>query len=213
MIRTRLSILSVALGLMFIASSANAQLTVATGQKTVTINDKVGKNQFQWVSEAPLENIKGSSEGVAGSFTFDPKNIAGLTGTITTQVKTMKTGNDTRDGHLQNASWLDAAKYPVITFKIKSVKNVKATGADATGVAEGEFSMHGVTKTMAIPFKLKYIPANAKTKERATGDLVMITANFDIALKDYNVTGASGVVGSKVGESIKIEAKLFGNTN
>ena len=208
----RLSLIALALGLAFSASTASAQLSVGNGQKTVTLTDKIQKNQFTWISEAPLENIKGSSEGVTGSFTIDPKDLAGIRGTITTQVKTMKTGNETRDGHLMNASWLDAAKYPTITFKIESVSDVKANGNKATAKATGDFTLHGVTKKMTIPFELTYMPESEATKKRAKGDLVMIKADFNVALKDYNVTGASGIVGSKVGETIKITAQLFGNT-
>ena len=208
----RLSLIALALGLAFSASTASAQLSVGNGQKTVTLTDKIQKNQFTWISEAPLENIKGSSEGVTGSFTIDPKDLAGIRGTITTQVKTMKTGNETRDGHLMNASWLDAAKYPTITFKIESVSDVKANGNKATAKATGDFTLHGVTKKMTIPFELTYMPESQATKKRAKGDLVMIKADFNVALKDYNVTGASGIVGSKVGETIKITAQLFGNT-
>lgn len=208
----RTSLIVVILGLTFWVSTASAQLSASGGQKTVTLTDKIQKNQFTWVSEAPLENIKGSSEGVTGSFTIDPKNLAGIRGTISTQVKTMKTGNATRDGHLQNSAWLNAAKYPAITFTIESVSDVKATGNKANARATGDFTMHGVTKKMTIPFEITYMPESEATKKRAPGDLVMIKADFTVALKDYNVAGAQGIVGSKVGETIKITAQLYGNT-
>lgn len=209
----RFVFLPVALGLLLQTSLAFGQLAGGQGVKTVTLNDNVGRNQFTWLSEAPLENIKGSSEGVSGSFTMDPKNLTSIKGTVSTSVKTMKTGNETRDGHLMNAQWLDAGKYPVITFKIESVSDVKVNGNEARAIAHGDFSLHGVTKKLAIPFNLKYLPANEKTKARASGDLVLINATFNIALKDFNVAGAKGLVGSKVGETIKVSATLFGNTN
>jgi polyisoprenoid-binding protein YceI len=131
---------------------------------------------------------------------------------LSTQVKTMKTGNETRDGHLQNASWLDAGKYPQITFKIENVSDVKASGNKATAKATGDFTLHGITKKMTIPFEVTYMPASEATKKRASGDLVMIKADFTVGLKDYNIAGAQGIVGSKVGETIKITAQLYGNT-
>jgi polyisoprenoid-binding protein YceI len=213
-IKTHLSIAAAAVGLLFSVNVSQAQLAVGSaGAKKVTLNDHVSKNQFMWISEAPLENIKGSSEGVTGAFTIDPKNLSTLRGTISTQVKTMKTGNGTRDNHLMGAAWLDAGKYPAITFTILSVSEVKASGATATAVATGDFTMHGVTKRMTIPFKLTYMQESDKTRERAPGDLVMIAANFDVSLKDYKITGSEGLVGSKVGQNIKITAQIFGNTN
>lgn len=184
----------------------------ASGQKKVTLSDKVGKNQFTWVSDAPLEKINGTAEGINGTLTIDPKNVAGIRGTISAQVATMKTGNSTRDGHLRSDQWLDAAKYPTISFTVASVKDVNISGATATGVAVGNFTMHGITKSVAVPFTLKYIEESAKTRERAPGDLVMLTAQFTISLKDFNIAGSRGTIGSKVGETIVVKAQLFGAT-
>src|SRR6476646_3294158 len=119
------------------ASLAQAQglAGASAGLKSLTINDKVGKNQFIWESDAPLENIKGTSEGVSGNITFDAHDVSKTRGTISTQVCTMKTGNATRDKHLQSSEWLDAPRCALITFTIASVDNVKITGNTATAMA------------------------------------------------------------------------------
>lgn len=123
------------------------------GLKLVTMNDKVNKNQFIWVSEAPLENTKGSSEGVSGTLTMDPRDLSTIRGTISTQVSTMKTGNETRDHHLKSPEWLDANRYPAISFTISSVSNISVSGNTATATVAGNFTMHGVSKQMSIPLK------------------------------------------------------------
>jgi polyisoprenoid-binding protein YceI len=204
-----------AAALLFAAATATAtaQLGVkASGAKRVTLSDRVGKNQFTWNSDAPMEKIKGTAEGVTGSFTIDPKNISALRGTISASVATMKSGNATRDEHLKGGQWLDAAKHPNITFTISSISGVRATGNKATGTATGTFSMHGVSKQMSIPFTLTYLDESAATQKKAPGDLVMIEASFNVSLRDFKVAGAQGIVGSKVGESIAVNAKLFGST-
>lgn len=184
----------------------------ASGNKTVKLSDKVGKNQFTWVSDAPLEKIKGTATGISGSFSIDPANLSGIRGTISATVSTMKTGNSTRDKHLQGSDWLDASKFPKISFSITSVNNVKVNGNSMTATAVGNFTMHGVTKQISIPFSLTYLDESAKTKKRAPGDLVMIEATFNVSLADFQVKGKDGIVGSKVGESIAVTAKLFGAT-
>jgi polyisoprenoid-binding protein YceI len=196
------------------ANVANAQLAVtSSGTKEVTLNDNVNKNQFIWLSEAPLENIRGTSEGITGSFSIDPKDLTTMRGSVVTQTNTMKTGNGPRDNHLYSPEWLGAAKYPTITFKIASVSNVKASGNTATALVSGAFTMHGVTKQETVPIKLTYLVASDKTRQRAPGDLVMISADFSLSLKDFNIAGTEGVIGSKVGENIKVTAQLFGNTH
>ncbi len=218
MVKTRsFLVFAIALALITaggISGSARAQRLAApsNGPVAVTFNDKVGHNQFIWVSDAPLESIKGTSEGISGSLTIDPQDLTKLRGTVETKTVTMKTGNATRDNHLWSAEWMDIRRFTTITFTVSGMKDVKTTGNTATGTATGTFTMHGVTKSLAIPFKLTYIPESDKTRLRAPGDLVMINADFTISLKDFNIAGTEGNVGSKVGETIKITAQLFGNT-
>jgi polyisoprenoid-binding protein YceI len=210
---SRISLAAAACFLIAGASAVAQPLTVsASGTKRVTLSDQVGKNQFSWTSDAPLEKIMGTCEGVTGTISIDPKNPSGITGTISASTGTMKTGNATRDGHVKSAQWLDASAYPAITFRITRVSGLKAAGINLTGTATGAFTMHGVTRTISVPFTLKYIDASPATAKRAPGDLVQITTTFSIALKDFNVAGARGMVGSKVGETIDITANLFGST-
>lgn len=199
--------------LFVFTTSSFAQLSVTGGAKKFTWNDRVSKNQFVWVSDAPVEKIRGTAEGVAGTISFDPKDLSTLRGTVTAEVRTMKSGNGTRDNHLVSSEWLDAGKYPVIKFTIESVSDVKVNGTSATAMATGDFTMHGVTKRLRVPFKINYIPQSDKTRERAPGDLVVVNANFNLALKDFKIEGQSGLVGSKVGETIEITANLFGNSD
>ncbi len=202
----------IALILTSTAGMSRAQLTVGSGQKVATINDKINKNQFVWLSKAPLENIQGTSEAVKGKIVLDPADLSKMTGWMTTDVASMQSGNGPRDEHLAGPQWLDAKKYPKIKFEIAAITNLKVDGNAATGYANGTFIMHGVSKSMIVPFSLRYLPENPKTRERAPGDLVMFSADFNISLKDFNVAGTDGMVGSKVGETINIKAQLFANT-
>ncbi len=211
----RIATAALLVGMMALASatlSAQPLSKKARGAKTVKLSDKVGKNQFTWNSDAPLEKIQGTADGVTGTLTLDPTNVATIRGTISTQVATFKSGNNMRDEHIRGASWLDAAQFPTITFAITSVSNVTVAGNKATGKATGNFTMHGVTKQLTVPFTLTYIDESAVSRKRAPGDLISITAEFNVSLKDYNVAGSRGTIGSKVGEMISVKAQLFGST-
>jgi polyisoprenoid-binding protein YceI len=199
----------IAITAVFITATAFVK-TEANAQTTFKFNDKVGKNQLEWNSTMPVETIDGTAEGITGWLSFDPVKPTTITGTVSASVATMKSGNDMRDQHLQAESWLDAAKYPHITFTAKSAKNVKQSGNKYTADVTGDFSMHGVTKLMTIPVEIQYIKANAETAKRAPGDLVALTGTFTVPIKDFNVAGSKGTIGSKVGETITIKAKLYG---
>lgn len=187
-----------------------------SGQKTVTITNKVGENLMKFLSDAPLEKIAGTAKGITGQFKVDANNLEATTGTITVEVLSMKSGVSKRDEHMYNEDWLDAPQFPNIIFQILKLEGVQVSGdngiSNITATAIGKFTLHGVTKEIKIPISMKYVKESENTKKRAAGDLVMVSAKFSIALKDFNVKGKSGIVGSKVGESIQLEAALFGST-
>lgn len=195
------------------ALQAQALAVKAEGVRKITLSDRVGRNQFIWMSEAPVENIRGTADNVVGTITLDPRNVTSIRGTIAVRVETMVSGNDTRDEHLRSPMWLDGAKFPWITFKIAGITNPRITGNSVRAEAVGRFSMHGVTRTITVPFMLRYLDETSGTRERAPGDLLAITADFSIALKDFNVAGSKGMIGSNVGKTIAINAQLFGSTS
>lgn len=186
------------------------------GAKKYSLNNNVGKNSIAFLSDAPMEKINGTADGVSGSFTLDPANLEATKGTIEVKVKSMTTVNSKRDDHMYSDVWLGADKYPTITYEIQSLKDIKVTTQDgrstAMATAVGTFTMHGVTKPLTATVTLTYLPESAETKKRATGNLVMVNTQFNVALKDYKVEGKSGVVGSAVGETIQVSASLYANS-
>jgi polyisoprenoid-binding protein YceI len=186
------------------------------GAKKITLDNKVNTNEIKFLSEAPLEIIKGSASSVKGTFNFDPQNIEGTAGEIIIQVKSMNTGVALRDTHMSGEEWLDEARFPAITFKITSLSDVKITTTDAsagrgvaTGVAKGSFTLHGVSKEMSIPITLTYVKESAATKQRAPGDFVFVQGKFNVNWKEHGVKGKNSAAG-KVNENISIDANFFG---
>jgi polyisoprenoid-binding protein YceI len=180
----------------------------AKGAKAIKLDNKLGNNQAQFSSKAPLEDINGTGN-VNGSFTIDPANIEATTGKIAVPVNTMQTGIELRNKHILGKDWLDEESYKEITFDVKKISGVQLVSSGggkgiAKGMAEGTFSLHGVTKTLSFPIEITYI-------EKGGGDLVMIKTEFTVALKDYNITGKKGIVGSKVAETITVKVSMFGS--
>jgi polyisoprenoid-binding protein YceI len=213
------SLLAVTTALTLLITPALAGTSISgvkAGTRSFSVNNAVGSNLIKFLSDAPGEKINGSADGVTGAFTIDPANLEATKGTITVQVMTMKTSIEKRDEHMYSDVWLDAAKYPTITYAITGLKNVKVQTKDGrssvTAAATGTFTCHGVTKPLEATVNFTYLPESAETKKRAKGDLVMVNAQFTVALKDHNITGKAGIVGSKVGEVIQIDAALYANS-
>ncbi len=190
-----------------------------SGKQKVTLSDKVGKNEISFFSTAPMEDIKGTANDISGTVTIDPSNLEATKAKIVVKVAGMKTGIKKRDQHLRSPDWLDAASHPDIVFDLKLLKDVKIKDdgaksgkAVATATAVGDFSMHGVSLEQQLPVTITYIRESDKTKARAPGDFVLVQSEFSVPLGDYKVQGKKGIIGSKVGEQIKVKANFVGST-
>jgi len=184
------------------------------------IYDPVRRNQVTFTSEAPLEDIIGISNDIAGYAVFDPQHPEkGGAGKFRVPVAGLDTGIPLRDEHLAGSDWLDAERFPFIAFRIErvaDVKEVSKTEAHATYdvTLVGDFSVHGRTRRLEVPARVAYLPESPETLKKMPGDLLAGRAEFTIALADYAVTGprGMGVIGSKVGQTIQIEVRFTGTT-
>jgi len=181
----------------------------ASGEKSFTFFDQYGKNQVTFFSKTPLEDITGTASGIKGGVKFDVNNFSSSSGKITVDVASMKTGIDMRDDHLRSAGWLDAEKYPEITFEIKKVSSVeKSADNRLKGKLIGAYTMHGVTKDVTADFDVTYLDESEQTKMRAPGDLLGVRASFNVKLSDYGVSHM--VIGNKVADEIEVSVNVVG---
>ncbi len=65
---------------------------------------------------------------------------------ITIDVNSIDTDNEQRDEHLRSADFFDAARYPTIVFKGKTLQPVEKNKYKL----RGELAMHGVTKEVTL---------------------------------------------------------------
>ncbi len=204
--------LSIFAVIMFFTVSIFAQgfKVKANGEQTFNFQDKAGRNQTTFFSTTPLEDITGLSGGVQGSVTFNINDLKTLKGKLTVPVASIKTGIDLRDEHMRDAGWLDAAKYPDVSFEIKKVSDVKVVADNKiTAKVIGSYTMRGVTKEVTADATLTYLDESETTKSRAAGDLLGVQAKFNVKLSDYGVNNK--VVGQKVSENIEVSVNIVGS--
>ncbi len=205
------SILSILI--LFLASAIFAQdLKVkAKGNQTFTFEDKGGRNQAIFYSRTILEDITGISNDIKGSISFDVENVSKtLKGKVSVTVKSIKTGISLRDEHLTSSDWLNAEKFPEISFEIKKVNNIVEKKENKVVLnVSGDFTLKGVTKGVSSDFTLVYLDENEQTKMRAAGDLINVRGKFSIKLSDFNIKGKA--IPSKVSDEIEIEVNIVGN--
>lgn len=182
----------------------------ASGEQTFNFADRGGRNQASFFSTTPLEDIRGLTNDVKGTATFNISDIKTLKGKISVSTASIKTAIDLRDEHLRSADWLDAEKYPEITFSIKNVSDVKQLADNKLQIKlVGDFTLKGVTKEITADATLTYLDESEQTKSRAPGDLLGVQATFNVKLSDFGVKNK--IVGQKVAENIEVSVNMVGS--
>jgi polyisoprenoid-binding protein YceI len=143
-----------------------------------------------------VTKVEGRFKSFDGTIWLDRDNPAGSNVEVKIDAASIDTSNENRDNDLRSANYFDAAKYPTITFKSTKIEPKGNDLYEATG----EFSMHGVTKTIRVPVKHLGFGKMGKTDK----------AGFEVSLpinrKDYGIVSGSPVVGDEVEINIQIEA-------
>ncbi len=202
------STLILLLGISF-ALSAQGFKSSVTGEQTFNFADKMGRNQATFYSETPIEDINGTASGLSGTATLDVSDFSTLKGKIKVTVESFKTGIEMRDGHVLGKKWLDAKQFPIVSFEIKSVSDIKQTSDNKlTAKVNGNFTLHGVTKEVTADVKAMLLEESEKTKSRMKGDLLSIRASFNVKLSDFGVE--NNIIGNKVADDIEVGLNMVG---
>ena len=167
-------------------------------------------SRIQFVSDAPLERITGTSSTVAGELTIDPTDLSSARGFVTVAVSSLETANDLRDEHLHSDSWLDAAAHPEARFEITSVTGATAlTAGEVVRVTlHGNFTIHGHTHSISATAQVRWLQASDELRaDGITGDLIRAQAQFSLELPDYGVD-VNPLVRLKVSDHIVVNVTL-----
>ncbi len=151
-----------------------------------------------------VSKVEGRFREFDGTAFLDRQNPAASRVDLTVQAASIDTGNENRDKHLKSAEFFDVERFPTITFK--STK-VTAKGKDSYEVT-GDFTMHGVTKTVTIPVRHGGFLKAGKV-EKAGFEV----ASFTIDRKDYGITWNRSVDAGAVmlGDDVEINIQVEAN--
>jgi polyisoprenoid-binding protein YceI len=182
---------------------------VLAAPQTFDFKDPKGINNAGFKLDAPLESINGSASGVFGTVTFDSENPGATKGKIIVATPSLMVPNPLQREHMLSYKWLDATKFPEISFEAKEFKNVKTDGDNTTADVTGTFTLKGISKELTVPVKLTYM--KDKLGDRVPGqkgDLLVIRAGFTINRGDFNIN--PGQYEDKVSDTIELTLSIAG---
>jgi polyisoprenoid-binding protein YceI len=98
------------------------------------------------ISHTGFATYFGRFTDASGTLDLEPAKVAASKLDVTVPTATISTTSDKLNEELRSAQWLDAAKYPTISFHATKVVR---TGPSEARI-EGDLTLHGVTKPVTL---------------------------------------------------------------
>jgi polyisoprenoid-binding protein YceI len=152
---------------------------------------------FHW-SHHGVSNPVARLEKMDGKLVLDDADITKSSVFVKLALDGLRTGVDALDKRLKTPEFLDAAKYPDVTFKSTSIE--KGPG-DALKIT-GHLSMHGVTKPVVLAAKINKIVMNDAAKTTGAG----FDASTTIRRSDFGIDKFVSTVSDELFVRITVDA-------
>ena len=175
--------------------------STAQAQTQVWKLDKSHSSVNFAVDHMVISETKGQFKTIAADVKADKPDFSDAKVTLTLGVNSINTEDDGRDAHLKGEDFFNAAKYPNITFVSKSFKKVKGNLYKLTG----DFTMHGITKTVTLDAKFNGI---IKSPFGDTRSGVTVYGEIDRYAYDLKYNSLLEMGGKAIGQKVRIACSL-----
>lgn len=152
------------------------------------------------VKHLVVSEVTGRFNDISGTIVMDEKfSKSSVSASIET--KSIDTAVKQRDEHLRSPDFFDVAKYPLMTFKSKSI-----LGTQKMFRVTGDLTIKGVTKEVSFISKYTGFVKDAQGKER-----VALQGSVKINRQDFGIKYNEMIeLGSAVGNEVEITLRLEG---
>ena len=155
------------------------------------------------VTEKLIANVAqttatGRTDNVTGTITIDGSTISDVT--ITADLRDLTSDQSLRDGRIRSQG-LESDRFPEAKFVLTSpitLSAVPAVGETVTTEATGDFTLHGVTKSVTISLEGRW-----------DGKQVQIVGNLPVAFSDYGITAPNSPLVASVDDHGEMELQIF----
>lgn len=149
-----------------------------------------------------VSTVRGRFDSLAGTIQYDPEHPDRSSVSVRIVTASLNSGNTKRDADVRSADLLDVAAYPTITFESLAIRR-----AGEGMVADGKLTIHGVTRSVAIPFVLTgpIRRGAAMSTIGVEGELVIDRRDFGLSFS-RTVPGGGLIVGNEVRIELQLEA-------
>ncbi len=173
--------------------------------------------QVSFKSDGKIK-FDGHSSGVIGYAVAGPADHPGdlKAGRWALPIKSLHTGNGTKDKHLAGEMWLDTSKGADVVFVLKEVRDLKPhketpAGKSFSATLVGDLTMHGVTRPLMVPDTVLGF-AGGTDKSPVKGDLLAIRCKYTVRLSEFGVSNTYTAEAKTVSDEVQIDQSLILST-
>ncbi len=150
-----------------------------------------------------ISNVRGEFTKVSGTIWYDPENPRNSKVEASIDAASIATREPQRDAHLRSADFLDVEKYPVLTFRSKSV-----SGEQGDWKVTGDLTIRGVTREVTFDVE----GPTPETRDPWGNARIGATATGKINRKDFGLTWNTALEtgGVLVGDEVKLTLDVEG---
>lgn len=148
-----------------------------------------------------IANVRGQFENFTGTVEFDPEQPLNSSVEVEIDAQSINTREAQRDTHLKSEDFLNAEKFPKMTFKSHKIEVID----DNRGLIHGDLTIKDITKSVILDTTYAGM---AKSPWGTTS--AGFTASTKLNRKDWGLTWnvALETGGWLVGDEIKIELEM-----
>ena len=142
--------------------------------------------------------VVGRTSEVTGTLVAYKTRIS--TATVTAQMGSLTTDRSGRDNAMRSQS-LETEDFPEATFDLSTpidIGSIPVEGETVTVTANGDLTIHGVTKTVDFPLEAT-----------VTNGLIVVVGQLQIELADFDISAPSAAIVAKVEDVAILELSLL----
>jgi len=174
----------------------------ATAEAKYIFDDAHGLVRFT-VKLAGVTEVEGRFTETDAAISYNEADLTKSSVTALIHVASIDTAEKERDQDLCGVSFFDAEKFPAIRFQSQRIAK---RGAD--WVAIGDFTMHGVTRQIQLPFQW----VQKKQIDPFGNDRIGFEAHTRLKRSDYGILGPpfwGRIIGDDVDIVLRISARIY----
>ncbi len=158
----------------------------------------VGYRIGERLASIGVQDAVGRTSQVTGTLQIDGTRVAAVS--MEADLASLESDSRQRDGRLRSAG-LETDSFPTAGFVLTApiaLGEIPQEGVPLTVTATGDFTLHGVTRSVAIPIEAQL-----------SSGAIVVVGSLPVTLTDYGIVAPTGFSVLSIDESGTMEFQLF----